>query len=149
MGLFDMFKKKEPITKAAPPAAPDTSFIITMGIANLFMFEKELKEVMGENPKLKKARKIPDSRIFVLAPYEGPCEIVPVKNEENDPNSFKVLVNGLQIGYTPHGADEQVRARLALGQKTTVKLLGGNYRVYEGGEWVTYKNDIKGTIAIG
>lgn len=144
MGLFDMFKKKEP----APQPAPDTAFILTMGIANLFMFENELKEVMGENPKLKKARKIPDSRIFVLAPYEGPCEIVPVKPEENDPNSYKVLVNGLQIGYTPHGSEEQVKARLAKGQRATAKLMGGNYRVFEGGEWVTYKNSIKGTITL-
>lgn len=147
MGLFDMFKKK-PIPEPIQKTAPDTSFVITMGIANLFMFEDELRKVMGENPKLKKARKIPDSRIFVLAPYEGPCDIVPVKPEEHDPNSYKIIVNGLQIGYTPYGSDEQIQARLAAGQTATAKLMGGNYRVFENGEWVTYKNSIKGTITL-
>ena len=75
MGLFDMFKKKE----QAPQPAPDTSFILTIGIANLFMYEKELKEIMGENPWLAKARKIEGKKLFVLAPYEGPCELVPIK----------------------------------------------------------------------
>lgn len=142
MGLFDMFKKKAP----APEAEPDTSFILTMGIANLFMYEKELKEIMGENPWLSKARKIEGKKLFVLAPYEGPCELVPIRPEEHDPNSYRVMVNGKQIGYTPHGSDAQVEARLKAGQRTSVKLLGGNYRIYEDGEWITYKNPINGTI---
>ena len=143
MGLFDMFKKKE----QAPQPAPDTSFILTIGIANLFMYEKELKEIMGENPWLAKARKIEGKKLFVLAPYEGPCELIPIKPEEHDPNSYRVMVNGRQIGYTPSGADAQIEARLNAGQKTFVKLLGGNYRVYDNGEWITYKSDIKGTIS--
>lgn len=141
MGLFDMFKKKP-----APEPAPTNP--VSFEIAGLFAHEAEAKAVMGENPKLKKARKIEGSRIFVLSPFDGPCDIVPDPDNPHDKNALKIVVNGQCLGYVPQYMQEQTIKRLNAGQYAVVKLLGGNYRMYEDGEWVTYKNSIKGTVTI-
>ncbi len=141
MGLFDMFKKKP-----APEPVPTNP--VSFEIAGLFAHEAEAKAVMGENPKLKKARKIEGSRIFVLSPFDGPCNLVPEPDNPHDKNALKIVVNGHDLGYVPQYMQEQAVKRLNAGQYAVVKLLGGNYRMYESGEWVTYKNSIKGTITI-
>lgn len=142
MGLFDVFKKKS--TPALVPIYP-----ISFEIAGLFNRENEAKAVMGGNPKLKKARKIEGQRIFVLSPFEDACELVPEPSNPHDSNAIQVVVQGHVLGYVPRELQGQVVPRLRAGQKTSVKLLGGNYRMYEDGEWVTYKNSIKGTVTIG
>lgn len=146
MGLFSMFKKeKEPTktVKIVPSAAP-----ASFEIAGMFAHEQEIKELMGKNPYLEKPRKREGSRIFVLAPYDGPCELIPEPSNPHDPNAIKVVVKGYHIGYVPKIATNDVKTRLKAGQQASIKLLGGNYKMYEDGEWVTYKNDVKGTLRI-
>lgn len=140
MGLFDIFKKRpDPV-----PATP-----ISFEVAGLFAHENEAKEIMSENPYLKKAKKVEGSKIFVLAPFEAFCDIVPEPGNPHDPNAMKVMVDGHHLGYIPTYMQERVVQRLKAGQHASVKLLGGNYRIYEDGEWVTYKNSLKGTVTIG
>ncbi len=141
MGLFDTLKKK-----LIPDPVPTNP--VTFEIAGLFAYEAEAKAVMGENPKLKKARKREGSKIFVLSPFDGNCEIIPEPDNQHDKNALKVVVNGQHIGYVPQYMQEQTVKRLKAGQFAVVKLLGGNYRMYEDGEWITYKNSIKGTVTI-
>ncbi len=145
MGLFDLFKKKE-VVKQPTQIIFDNKY--SFKIAGMFAYENELKTVMGQNPKLAKARKIPDSKIFVLAPYDGPCSIIPEPTNKYDKNALRIVVNDHTIGYVPRDDQDEVKKRLRIGQRSTVVLLGGNYRKYENNEWVTYKNDIKGTVNI-
>ena len=117
-------------------------------VAGLFAHEAEAKAVMGKNPVLENARKTPGKRIYVLAPFESFCELVPEKKNRHDDKAIMVLVNGNCIGYVPKENQEEVQKRIKAKQKTSVKLLGGNYKVFEEGEWVTYKGSIHGTVTI-
>ena len=117
-------------------------------IAGLFAYEAKAKELMGKNPSLEKARKTAGKRIYVLAPLDAFCELVPEKKNKHDKNAIMIIVNGHHIGYVPKDRQEEVSKRMKAKQKSIVKLLGGNYRIYEDGEWVTYKGSIRGTVTM-
>ena len=137
MGLLKILKKNK------VPTMP-----LEFEVAGLFAREDEAKAVMGKNPVLDKARKVAGKRIYVLASFEDFCELVPEPKNKHDNQAIMVMVNGHHIGYVPKEMQEHVRPRMKAGQKTSVRLWGGNYRVYEDGEWVTYKGSIKGSVTI-
>lgn len=139
MGLFDMFKKQ-------PAPAPKPRVPVTFEAAGVFANEDKIKEICGQNPKLKTARKIAGSKIFVLAPFEGECDLVREPDNPHDPNAIMVLYQGKKLGYVPRFMQKEVFDRGAT--RGRLVILGGNYRMYEEGEWMTYKNDIKVKVTL-
>lgn len=135
MGLFGLFGKHKPSLSS-----------LEFEIAGLFAYENEAKELMGKNPVLEKVKKKEGARVFVLGVFDGPCDLVPEPKNKHDKNAIMVIAGGHQLGYVPMDMQEEVKARMKAGFETSISLSGGNRRVYEDGDWVIYKGDIRGVV---
>lgn len=72
-----------------------------------------------------------DDKIYRLEPYYSPAFILPDPNNKHDPNSLKVVLGNVQVGFVPDDKVQEVRDLLAMYPDAEINcyITGGDYKL--------------------
>ena len=120
----------------------------TFAPVGLFAYTDNIISVMTENPYYNKSKNT-DRRHYKYKFFEHECSLNPDPTNKHDKNAVQVMVDGKLIGYVPAEMCASVKGLLnRMAEPPVLKLMGGEYRYFENGEWMTGKNDFRGEVTI-
>lgn len=136
MGLFDMFKKKEP---EKPKTLPEDHGLHTedFGVAGVQYHKAELKRLEISNPEYRASAKknieagLTAKRIFRCAYVNKPVDLIPDHGVEAYRQHVMVKIAGEHVGYITDEDALHVREILKYGsvKYITARISGGDYKV--------------------
>ena len=145
MGLFGLFKKKQPAAAPVAPVAPVAPAAPakkeeTHRVAGVAYHEKDIMKFAKKNADYDLSKKdlinagLIDQNIYQYLFDASNVELIPEPTNEHDPKAIKVIVDGVHIGYIKKGSCAHVRKLMDSDgiEKIRVVLGGGNYKyVYD------------------
>lgn len=137
MGLFGLFKKKQPEPVKAPAPAPvPQKKTETHRVAGTSFHKDEIMTlaVKNDNYALSKKELIKEGligeKIYEYDFDAIKAKLVPEPTNEHDPKAIKVIVDGAHIGYIKKGSCSHVRKLIDFDaiEKIDILVRGGNYK---------------------
>ena len=137
MGLFGLFKKKQPEPVKAPAPAPvPQKKTEKHRVAGTSFHKDEIMEMAVKNSDYALSKKeLIDEDLIGEKIYEydfdaEKAELIPEPTNEHDPKAIKVVVDGNHIGYIKSGSCAHVHKLMDSDaiEKVDIIVRGGNYK---------------------